>query len=33
MAEAEQHVAAAQRLGADPRLVEAVRREVLAKPA
>lgn len=31
--EARQHIDAAERLGADPQLVEAVRREVLAKPA
>jgi tetratricopeptide (TPR) repeat protein len=31
--EAEAHVAAAERLGADARIVEAVRREILAKPA
>lgn len=31
--EARQHIEAAEQLGADPQLVEAVRREVLAKPA
>ena len=32
-AEAEAHVAAAERCGADPAMVEAVRREILARPA
>jgi Flp pilus assembly protein TadD len=32
-AEAEAHVVAAERCGADPQLVHAVRREILARPA